>query len=273
MRKFNFNLLGGVPYYLEDFDFVQENMNLQDGRIFQGIADLANVEIIIISGCNETVNGLNTDVSPGYMWLNGRIYRFPGGSYVTADEFNYVVDYDVNTLVNRQLQNSQIEPVWIEHSAKLVTSPNPGGNISVEWFLRIRLEDALFNNVLNSQLVNYVRSNLNQLNQAALIHAESNFKNKSISYNLGSWNMQIVQQITGLNTLNSNLYKITGVSVLIESDNGITRDLVEDGGWDYILSGNVYSFTFRRNTGGYFHSSLFSGSGNRGTLNITYRDV
>ncbi len=87
MKKFNTNFNGLLPVFLNDIRFVQEGFAEEIEALLKPFLAFTEHNSFILSGC-ET--GLGVYAS-GWVVLDGRIYRVPGGSIPEADENTEVV--------------------------------------------------------------------------------------------------------------------------------------------------------------------------------------
>lgn len=83
MNKLETTQLGGVPFDWDDWRFEQEAVR----EAFFGLLSAWGVDpatSFIISGCTSTLNGLNFDISAGYIAFSGEIYKVDAHSVLVA---------------------------------------------------------------------------------------------------------------------------------------------------------------------------------------------
>lgn len=83
MNRLDTTPLGGVPFDWDDWKWEQDGVR----EAFFGLISAWGIDpadSFIISGCTSTLNGLNYDISEGYIALSGEIYKVDAHSVVVA---------------------------------------------------------------------------------------------------------------------------------------------------------------------------------------------
>lgn len=87
MKKFNSNYNGLLPIYLNDIRFMQQCYDEQIEALIAPYCEFTDHNSFILSGCEI----YGPTYSQGWLVLNGKIYRCPGGSTPTPDASTEVI--------------------------------------------------------------------------------------------------------------------------------------------------------------------------------------
>ncbi len=83
MNRLDTTPLGGVPFDWDDWKWEQDGVR----EAFYGLISSWGIDpsdSFILSGCTSTLNGLNYDISEGYIALDGEIYKVDAHSVVVS---------------------------------------------------------------------------------------------------------------------------------------------------------------------------------------------
>lgn len=87
MNKFNSNIEGGLPLFLDDIRFFDEVFRKAIISLLKGLVGSSG---IIVSGVNITVDGLNLVLTSGFIYIKSELLYFPGQ---TIENYNSSIIY------------------------------------------------------------------------------------------------------------------------------------------------------------------------------------
>jgi hypothetical protein len=250
--------LGQFPVLRDIFD--TENKDAIEA-LLTSITE-GETEGVILSGCAVTGTAGNFAISAGYVYLDGKVLRYAGGSGFSATRYlQKAADTEETGAFADTVVRAYID---VETAEDAVSAPGGGVQYVTVTFAS---GGRTLNDLINIKIDN--RAVLNDGNTGAA----TTIKTKIIE--IGDWNMDITSSVNIPHGLAAN--KIRSVHVIIRNnlDNLYSPSPATDTFTQFELTHNydATNVIISRPNGGVFDSTNYdSTSFNRGWITITYED-
>lgn len=113
---------GGFPLRSNDFRFIDESVR----DAFKGVVSMLysnnvmNNEAVILSGCTRVLDGVFTNINPGYLSIGGEVCYFPGASgLLLLNNMYWDIDVDYDTDGDKILKNGNPHQAYQTRVAKI----------------------------------------------------------------------------------------------------------------------------------------------------------